>query len=309
LSFIVKYRPKAFAEVVGQDAAVKALQEALIGKRAQGFILEGPSGTGKTTLARLASEFAKCGRDVLEVDAATNSGIEAMRKVSEAMTFRAIGGNPSRACIVDEAHGLSRQAWDSLLKATEEPRPGVLWFLCTTNGSKIPKTVATRFARIVLKPVKEKDIERVVLKVVKAEGLPIGDGALDAVIALAEGSPRQALSNLVVCAELNTRKEATAAIQNSVETEAVIDLCRFLAKPGSYATLSDILERLDGESPEGVRIVVMNYFGKVMKGAKADGVFEDALNVLEAFRDPYTTNEGLGPLMVSIGRAYLDNRR
>jgi DNA polymerase III subunit gamma/tau len=301
--FITKYRPKTFADVVGQDAAVKVFKAALENKRASAYVLEGPSGTGKTTLARIAADVAKCGSDVLEIDAATNSGIDAMRAVQDAMRYRPIGGNPSRACVIDEAHGLSKQAWDALLKAIEEPRPGVLWFLCTTNGAKIPKTVKTRCAQITLKPVREKDIERIVLKVVKAEKLAIGDGALDYVIASADGSPRQALSNLATCADLNSRKEAQAALAGVVEGDATIELCRFLVRPGTWSQLTAILERLEDSSPEGVRIVVSNYFGKVAKGAKNEAQAKAALDVLEAFATSYNTADGLAPLMISCGRA------
>lgn len=307
--FITRYRPKTFEDVIGQDAAVKVLKSALENKRASAFILEGGSGVGKTTLARIAADVAKCGNDILEIDAATNSGIDAMRAVQDAMRYRAIGGNPSRACVIDEAHALSKNAWDSLLKSIEEPRPGVLWFLCTTNGAKIPKTVRTRCAQILLKPVKEKDIERVVLKVVKAEKLAIGDGALDYVISSADGSPRQALSSLAICADLGSRKEAQQAIAGTAESDATIELCRFLTKPGSWREVGDIMGRLEDTNPEGVRIIVMHYFGKVLRGAKDDRQAGAALDVLDAFSASYNTSEGIGPLMLSIGRVVMDSRR
>lgn len=304
--FITAYRPKAFADVVGQDAACKALESALNKKRASAYILDGPSGTGKTTLARIAAEVAGCGRDVIDADAATNSGIEAMRAIQDAVRYRPLGGGPSRAVIIDEAHGLSKQAWDSLLKSIEEPRPGVLWFLCTTNAAKVPKTIKTRCVSINLKPVKEKDIERVVMRVVKAEKLKIGDGAIDAVIARADGSPRQALTNLATCAEMETRREAMEALLGAdEESDGIISLCRFLMKPGGWKELGSILDKLDDESPEGVRIVVMNYFGKVFRGAKNDAEAGKALDVLHAFSQTYNTAEGKGPLMLSIGRIML----
>lgn len=305
--FITKYRPKTFKEVVGQSAAVKALETAIEKRRASCFVLEGPSGCGKTTLARIAADVAKCGRDVLEIDAATNSGIDQMRAVQDIMRARPLGGGPSRACIIDEAHGLSKQAMDSMLKALEEPRPGVLWFLCTTNGSKFPKTLWTRAVKIQIKPVRERDIEDVVMAVVKAEKLTIGNGALDAVIFHADGSPRQALSNLAACAEMETRKEADEAIRGAAESPGIIELCRFLMKPGSWATLGEILEGIADENPEGVRIMVMNYFGKVFKGAKNQGQAGAAFDVLDAFCQPYQTGEGMGPLMLSIGRVMLRN--
>lgn len=304
---ITKYRPKTFEEVIGQKEAVASLQAAM--KRAQVFALTGPSGTGKTTLARIAASVVKCApSEIMDVDAASNTGVDKMREVTQLMQYKSVGGGP-RVAIVDEAHRLSGNAWDSMLKTIEEPRNGALWFLLTTNVTKIPKTIMTRCAKIALKPVKDADIEKLVMKVVKAEKMTIGDGAIDAVIAEAGGSPRQALSHLVVCEKCQTRREALALIRDAIDSEPVLELCRFLVKPGSWAaamSIYDKIEKADGTNPEGVRIQVMNYFGAVMKGAKNDGAAMRALGVLEAFSQPYNGSEGKGPLMVSIGRAIFD---
>src|SRR5690606_26160491 len=95
---------------------------------AQTFLLSGPSGCGKTTLARIAAAKAGCdAHAVIEVDAATNSSIENMRALQEGAQFQPLGGD-RRAYIIDEAHGLSKQAWDSMLKIVEEPPAHILWF-------------------------------------------------------------------------------------------------------------------------------------------------------------------------------------
>lgn len=303
MALITDYRPKTWDEVIGQQGAVKSLRGAIENKRAQVFALSGPSGTGKTTLARIAANVVGCtGSDLIEVDAVTHSGIEKMREVQTTMLFRTVNGGP-RVAIIDEAHGLSKQSWDSILKATEEPKAGAFWFLCTTNVSKIPKTMMTRCARIDLKPVSDSDIRKLIEKVADAENLRIGDGAIDGIISAAEGSPRQALSYLVVCADAQTRKEAVALIQQSLESVPVLDLCRFLAKPGSIGALTKIIEDLKEENPEGIRIQVVNYFGKVAMSAKNANGFLDACDVLGAFATPYNSSEGFGPLMLSIANA------
>jgi len=303
MSLITAYRPTKWDDVIGQNNAVKTLSAAIENRRAQVFALCGPSGTGKTTLARIAAAVIGCkANDLIEVDAATHSGIEKMRDIQNTMLYRTVNGGP-RVAIVDEAHGLSKQAWDSLLKATEEPKAGAFWFLCTTNPAKIPKTMLTRCARIDLKPVSEKDLRELVYRVADGEKLAIGEGAIDGVVAAAEGSPRQALSYLVVCADAQTRKEAMALIQQSEESVPVLDLCRFLAKPGSIGALTKILEDLKEENPEGVRIQVVNYFGKVAMNAKNQNGFLDACDILGAFSAPYNTSEGFGPLMLSIANA------
>lgn len=303
MSFITAYRPAKWDEVVGQPQAVKALRGAIENKRAQVFALTGPSGTGKTTLARIAVNVVGCKpNDLIEVDAATHSGIDRMREVQNTMLYRTVNGGP-RVAIIDEAHGLSKQAWDSILKATEEPKAGAYWFLCTTSPHKIPKTMMTRCARIDLKPVSEKDLRALIERVADEEKLKIGDGAIDGIIAAAEGSPRQALSYLVTCADAQTRKEAIALIQQAQETVPVLELCRFLNKPGGMGTLTRIIEDLKEENPEGVRIQVVNYFGKVAMGAKNGGAFMDACDIIAAFSTPYNSSEGFGPLMLSIANS------
>jgi DNA polymerase-3 subunit gamma/tau len=304
MTFITKYRPDTWEGVLGQDAAVKALRTGIEKKRAQTFTISGPSGTGKTTLARIAATHLGCsGIDLMEVDAASNTGIDRMRQVMQDMQYKSVGGGANRAVIVDEAHGLSKSSWDAMLKNLEEPKAGVYWFLCTTNPTKIPETIRTRSLKVQLKTVSEALIEKLMLKVIDDENLPISDAALDIVIRDAGGSPRQALTYLAACAEAKTKAEAMDLIRGAVETVATLDLCRWLNKPGQWRDAMEIVSKMDGDSPEGVRIMVMNYFGKVIAGAKNDNDAYRVLGILEAFAAPYNTSEGMAPLMLSIGRA------
>src|SRR5882762_2091814 len=112
-----KYRPIVFDDVIGQDVAVKALRGALKSNASQTYLLHGPSGTGKTTLARIAAtEVGARDKDIIEIDAATYTGIDDMRVVTSGLMYRPLGGN-TKAIIIDEAHALSRQSWQSMLKA------------------------------------------------------------------------------------------------------------------------------------------------------------------------------------------------
>lgn len=303
MSFITNYRPNTFKDVLGQDAACKALEGALEKKRAQCFVLTGPSGVGKTTLARIAAQVAGCAKaDIIEADAATYSGIDKMREINTVMQYRAVGGGP-RVAIIDEAHGLSKNAWDSLLKATEEPKAGALWFFCTTNVTKVPNTMLTRGVKITLKAVPDKDIRNLLNRVADAEKLDISDDAIDAIVSASGGSPRQALTYLVLCADARSRKQANALIEREAESVPVLDLCRFLNKPGSINTLMQIIQSLKEENLEGIRIQVTNYFGKVASNAKSEDAFLNATDVLDAFSQPYNGSEGIGPLMLSIARS------
>src|SRR5678815_3051590 len=143
MSLHTKYRPLTFDEVIGQDKVVADLRRVVRERRAKSFIFSGPSGVGKTTLARIvANAFAgymATVANIEEVPAADHTGVDAMRAVANRALYRALGDSPVKAIIVDEAHRLSGAAWDVLLKPIEEPPEHVYWMFCTTHPAKIPR--------------------------------------------------------------------------------------------------------------------------------------------------------------------------
>lgn len=305
-ALITKHRPINFDTVIGQDHIMKSLQNTLEKKTASTFVFSGPAGTGKTTLARISAGFLECDpRNILEVDAATFSGIDKTRELKEVVRYPGIGqAGTGRAVILDECHRLSAQAWDSLLKEIEEPSPNLFWFFCTTNLKKVPKTVQTRGASYVLKAVGDVGIRKVLARVIKKEGMDVPEGVLDIVCRQSGGSPRQALSNLAICETARTAKEAAALLQTALDTDATIELCRFMVSGGgSWPKCMGIVKKLEDENPEGVRIVVMNYFASVVKGATSDKAASAGLHILDCFSTEYNSNEGFAPLLLSIGRA------
>src|SRR5438128_345223 len=120
-SLLTKYRPSCFEEILGQEAVVRSLFNALTKRSSHAFLFSGPSGTGKTTLARLAAAQLQCHpRDIQEVDAASNTGVDDMRGVSADLLYKPLGDGAVKVVILDEAQMLSKQAWNSLLKVIEE---------------------------------------------------------------------------------------------------------------------------------------------------------------------------------------------
>lgn len=300
---IVKHRPTKFDYVEGQEAAIKALSNILAKKTSQTFLLSGGSGLGKTTLARIcATTVGAQSQDILEIDAATFSGVDKVRDIQQHMAYRPVGGGASRACIIDECHRLSSQAWDALLKTIEEPSKHVYWFFCTTNVAKVPKTIKTRCSPIALKEVSDEGLRRVVERVIKREKLDVPEAVVDIVIREAGNSPRQAILNLSMVAGCETQREAKKILHSASESDATRDLCNFLLKGGSWSKAMEIVARLDGESYEGVRIIVCNYLGAVLKNAKSDNKAIRALMTLENWSQPYNQAEGIAPLLKSIGR-------
>jgi DNA polymerase-3 subunit gamma/tau len=304
-SYHTKYRPRSFKMVKGQDGVVAALQKVLDKGTSQAFLFIGPSGTGKTTLARIAAKHAGCEPgDIVDVDAATYSGAEETRKLQEIMAFRPLGGGDTRAIIIDECHGLSQKAWDTLLKTIEEPNKHSMWFFCTTNPAKVPKTIMTRCTKFELKLLKDTEVESIVNRVCEKEGIELDDGVRDVIVRYAYGSPRQALVNLAQVEEYENGKEAAKALQVTIESDPIIELCQFLLKPGSWAKAMAIVNKFDPEDRnyEGRRIIVCNYMGAVLKGAKSDDAATTTLQILEAWSSPYNSSEGAAPFMLSIGR-------
>jgi DNA polymerase III subunit gamma/tau len=214
-----KWRPQKFADVVGQQAVTRTLSNALkSGRLAQAFVFAGPRGVGKTTTARILARALSCvngpapdpcgtcdackeiaeGRDmdVLEIDAATYTGIDNVREV----IISGLGIMPVRnrykVFIIDEVHQLSTQSFNALLKSIEEPPPHVIFMMATTQLDKIPETVLSRSQVYEFRTISSKAIAEQLRRIVDTEGITVGDDSLQLIARDAEGSMRDAQSKL-----------------------------------------------------------------------------------------------------------------
>lgn len=301
------YRPLTFDDVLGQDTVVKALKRVVKDKRAQTFLLVGPPGTGKTTLARiLASELTGLGvANLIEHDGTTKSGKEDIQALLTTLQYRAIGESPVKFVILDECHKLSSAAWTVLLKPTEEPPAHVYYAFCTTDISKVPKAIQTRFLRYDLKPVKENVLLELLVKVADTERFEIDDEIIEEIAENSGGSPRQALVLLESCLSCKTVGEARAIIRSAGQAKELIDLARWLVagKALNWTEAVKYLKGLEGQEAESCRIVLSNYFAAVLLNTKSDKAVPHLLRLVECFSKPYLTSDKFAPLLLSVGLA------
>jgi DNA polymerase-3 subunit gamma/tau len=301
----IKYRPQTFDDVIGQDEVVRSIQSALKAKaRPHVYLFTGGTGTGKTTLARiLTREFEVDPSNIVEVDAATNNGIDVMRDIMSPLRYHGFGDTPNKAIILDEAHMLSKQAWASLLKTVEEPPAHVYFFFCTTDAGKVPDNIVTRCLAYNLRQVKFDPLMDLLERVRDQERLDTSERILSLVARSSDGSPRKALVMLAMVHDCEDEDEASRVLETPMDNKEVIDLCRDLVKGDlTWTRVQSSLKGLGDMPAESIRIVIVNYLNACLFGVKGDKAAVRLLDMLDCFSKPCQPSDKMAGLFLAFGR-------
>ena len=262
-----KYRPQSFEEVVGQEAVVRTLQNAIgSGQVRQAYLFAGPRGTGKTSMARILAKGLNCAQgptphpdgtchacvaiaagtslDVVEMDAASQRGIDDIREIRDRVVLQPVEGR-YKVYILDEAHQLTDAAWNALLKLIEEPPPHLVFVFCTTDLSKVLPTVRSRCQTFVFQRPRLQELVTVLGRVAEGEGIDAPPQALSLVARAARGSFRDATSTLDQLAAATENKvtvQAVLQLLGAVEEEALFRLCDLVVDRDTAGALTFVEE-------------------------------------------------------------------
>jgi len=274
-----KYRPQTFADVVGQDAVVRTLTNAILADKVrQAYLFAGPRGTGKTSLARILAKSVNCAQgptpapdltchacvaisngtslDVVEMDAASQRGIDDIREIRERVVLQPVEGR-SKVYILDEAHQLTDAAWNALLKLIEEPPPHLLFVFCTTELAKVLPTVRSRCQTFVFARPRLPELLKLLRRVADGEEMDVPDAALALVARSARGSFRDAVSTLD---QLSSATGGAITVQDvlqllgAVEDEVLFRLCDLVVDHDTAGALV-FLEELSEQGQDLGRLV------------------------------------------------------
>jgi len=268
-----EYRPQTFDEVVGQKYIVQTLKNEIAqGKVNHAYLFTGPRGTGKTTIAKLIAKglnctgFEKpCGEcenckaiargtypDVIEMDAASNNGVDEVRNLIEKVRYTPIEGK-YKVYIIDEVHMMTGSAFNALLKTLEEPPENVVFILATTEVNKVPATILSRCQRFDFGRISQKDLEKKLKEVLEKENISYEDGVVSLIAALADGGVRDALGILdqtIAYVNNNITEQDVRDIYGVLSTQEAIEFIRLV----NNHSVTEALKELDKFDQKGVDI-------------------------------------------------------
>jgi DNA polymerase-3 subunit gamma/tau len=275
-----KYRPQDFDQVVGQEAVVRTLRNAIESEQVrQAYLFAGPRGTGKTSLARILAKALNCAQgptatpdstchacvaiangtslDVVEMDAASQRGIDDIREIRDRVVLQPVEGR-YKVYILDEAHQLTDAAWNALLKIVEEPPPHLVFVFCTTAIDKVLPTVRSRCQTFLFSRPRLSELVVLLRRVTDGEGFEAADAALALVARAAKGSFRDAVSMLDQLAAATGGEisvQAVLQLLGAIDEDALFRLCDLIVDRDTAGALTYV-EELSEQGQDVGRLVV-----------------------------------------------------
>lgn len=302
-----KYRPENFGEVIGNAGTVESLEKMMAREEGlpNAILLHGPSGTGKTTIARILKTVLNVAdQDYKELDLASTGGIDNIRELREKCKYKPLRSK-YRMYLLDEVHKSSAPAQEAMLKWLEDCPKHVIIVLATTDPQKLLKTILTRCNKFQLELLDREEMRVLIEWVLENEEIEIPKKVMSAIIKKSEGSPRNALTLLDNVIELDDEDTALKVLEGDTGegSKETIDLCRLLLD--ARATWKQYQSLLQGikDEPESVRYSVLGFMNAVILKERDEKKVKRAIAVIECFDRNYYDTKKAG-LIYSCFSAY-----